>query len=515
MRMLDEKEIKQLKDCLKKKKLTKLRAVIYARKSAEDEKDTSLPTQVALCQSFVDQYDFLEVIHIFQEDNVSGMFTEGRTEYLKMMSLAEKREIDAIVVMKLDRLARDLADSLTAMKLLNSYGCHLLAGDDVSDSETPAGEFMRNVLLAQNQYHARRVASDVMSAECNNARKGETAGGKPPYGLKVVKKIFMINEDEAPAIKIMFNMTAKGKSYAQVVEKLNSLGYTTRAGKPFSYSTLYSLLRNDKYYGTYVYNREGGKRKRKRVLKEHFDEVRNATAIPPIIPKDLFDKVQKILDERKNICRPHQNTSPFILSGLVFCANCGHSMTGASGASGRSKSNYRTYSCPNHLARNGKACPTKAINADYLERFIKQNLTDYINDYLLTAKAGKIFETIKLVILEEQSVVKKQILNIEKSIKALLNKASQTSSQDLVAEYEKQATEQLEAKKQLQCSLEKLNAKMQKAQSIKNCFANGTKKLLEDDLFSSNEVARDIVRIFVNKIEVDDKNDNIEIFFNE
>ena len=59
------------------------------------------------------------------------MFTEGRTEYLKIMALAEKQEIDVIVVMKLDRLARDLSDSATTIKLLEMYGTYLIAGDDV------------------------------------------------------------------------------------------------------------------------------------------------------------------------------------------------------------------------------------------------------------------------------------------------------------------------------------------------------------------------------------------------
>ena len=56
------------------------------------------------------------------------------------------------------------------------------------------------------------------------------------------------------------------------------------------------MLENEKYYGTYIYNRENGKRKKNRVLLEHFDEVRNETAIPAIITKAQFDKVRAILE---------------------------------------------------------------------------------------------------------------------------------------------------------------------------------------------------------------------------
>lgn len=185
MRTLDKNEIKQLKQKLEQLKsktgITKLRTAIYARKSAEDETQTSIATQIAQCKQLIASYDFLELTDTFSEDNRSGMFTANRTEYHKLLNKAENKEIDVIVVMKLDRLARDLGDASTTIKLLNVFGCYLIAGDDITDSHTPVGEFLRNILLAQNQYHARRVASDVMATECNNARNGISAGGVPPY----------------------------------------------------------------------------------------------------------------------------------------------------------------------------------------------------------------------------------------------------------------------------------------------------------------------------------------------
>ena len=255
MRVLTDKELLSLKEILasrkKKHGISHLRVAIYARKSAEDDKQTSIPTQISLCERFVSDYsDLLQVKYKFSEDDASGMQSYNRPEYLKMMSLAEQQLIDVIMVVKFDRLARDLADITTAIKLLNLYGCQLIAGDDVSDANTPAGEFMRSILFAQNQYHARRVASDVMATECHNAKNGLTAGGTPPFGLKIVDKRFEINHNEAPAVKLMFEMVDKGHSYADIINELERLGYTTRKNTPFTYTTINSMLRNDKYYGT-------------------------------------------------------------------------------------------------------------------------------------------------------------------------------------------------------------------------------------------------------------------------
>ena len=77
--------------------IEKLRTAIYARKSAEDERQTSLPTQIEVCKEFISEYDMLTLTKIYSEDNVSGMFTDNRTEYLAMLAAAERQEIDVIV----------------------------------------------------------------------------------------------------------------------------------------------------------------------------------------------------------------------------------------------------------------------------------------------------------------------------------------------------------------------------------------------------------------------------------
>ena len=255
------------------------------------------------------------------------MFT-NRTEYQKMLNLAKSGGIDVIVVMKLDRLNRNYANGETAIKLLNSYGCFVIAGD-MKNPETPVDEFTRGILMLQNQYIVRLIASDTMRVEMNNVKNGLSAGGVAPYGYTVINKRYYINEDEAPAIRVIFDKISKGESYSQVIGELNRLGYTTRSGQQFSYTTLNAMLKNEKYCGIYVYNRKDGKKKKNRVLIENFDEVRNETAIPPIIDRKKFDKVQKILKQR--VTMPVSNlNSPFILTGLIFCKQCGSSMSGVS-----------------------------------------------------------------------------------------------------------------------------------------------------------------------------------------
>ena len=422
MRTLNIDEISAFNQLLKEKQkqgIKTLRAAIYARKSSTDETETSLSTQIALCTEFIKSYDFLELTATFQEDDCSGMHMDKRTQFLAMLEKAEKREIDVIVVVRIDRISRSAADSFAIFNRLNLCGCSLIAGDDISSKDTPAGEFMRGIMVCQNQYQARVTASRVMQSEIHNVQTGYSAGGQAPYGLKVIDKQFEIDEDEAPAVRTMFSMAAKGKSYSQIVEKLESLGYKTRQGDKFTYSTISCMLRNDKYYGTYVYNRQDGKRRKNRVLIEKFEEERNSKAIPPIITKATFDKVQAMLDGRK-ACRPRQNVnSDYILTGYITCKSCGGSMSGQSNVGGRNNKRCRYYACLNHSSRRGGVCKTKNINADYLETAVKLILTDKINEYLLSAEAESVFDIMKLSKTEVAKALNKRIQRLREKHKLL------------------------------------------------------------------------------------------------
>lgn len=513
MRTLEDKEIVILKKKLQARGVEKLRVAIYARKSAEDERQTSLETQVKTCENFIAHYDFLECAYTFKEDNVSGMFTKNRKQYLQMLDLAERKEIDVILVMRLDRLARDLGDSATAIKLLKAYDCYLIAGDDISDSTTPVGEFMRGILLAQNQYHSRYVASAVMAVECRNAKDGKSAGSAPPYGLKVVEKRFQINEDEAPAIRLMFDRVAKGHSYKQVIEELTALGYKTRKGNAFSQSTLHSLLRNEKYYGTYVYNREGGKRKKRRVLIEHFDEVKNAQAIPPIIDKSLFDQVQAVLNQRKTT-RPKQNANPaYVLTDLLYCKQCSCSFSGATQTGGRNKIRYRAYT---HTHKQRENCKANKINAEYLEKAVKSVILESLNAYVKDSPLSQsVFSRLENELQEKFARLSRYSFELDSKINTFLEKASNGNlDEKLVERYEKQARDYIETQEKVNADIERLNLKIQKIRSIKVC-SQADEILTVEDVFPTDEITRETIRIFIKRIEIDEENDDIEIIFHD
>lgn len=438
------------------------------------------------------------------------MFTD-RAEYQKLINLAKSGGTDVIVVMKLDRLNRDYANGETAIRLLNSFGCYVIAGD-MKNSETPVDEFTRGILMLQNQYIVRLIASDTMRVEINNVKNGLSAGGQAPYGYTTVEKRYCINETEAPAIRLMFKKIAEGESYKQVIDELSNLGYTTRNGRPFSYSSLNAILKNHKYCGVYIYNKKGGKRKKNRVLIEEFDEIRNDTAIPPIITKKQFDKVQDILNNRNTVSTPKADSS-FILTGLVYCKQCGTSMSGLSQISGRNKTKYRTYACPKHLNKNGKSCDTKPINADYLEKTVKEIITESVNDYI---QQSPLSETILSETLEsidkEIAAMKRNKNDIDVKINNLVDRITRSGNQTLISKYE---TNIVESEKKQQTLKSNIDIAENKKRAIETLRKNGVVELLSsDELFTDINESRKLIRIFIKCIEISDSDDEINIIFN-
>lgn len=516
MRSLNDKEIEFLKKLLTTKQkqhgITKLRTAVYNRKSSEDEKQTSIETQYDECINFIDNYDFLELTEKFQEDNVSGMFTDIRTEFNRMLDKVDNGEIDVIVVMKLDRFSRSIEDASRSIKRIQQANCILIAGDINCMPNTPSDGLFFNLMTALNQYYAQRSASDIMASECNNAKKG-LATGLVPYGYKIVRpekkdppQIF-INESEAPAVRLIFKMIAQGNSYNQVIDELDSQAYRTRKGEKFCKSTLNSMLKNEKYCGNIIYNRIGGKRKKHRVLIEQFDEIRNEGAIPPIIDKELFDKVQDILTQ-KSVCRPKRNISTYILTGVLCCKNCGKPMSGSLTGSKR----IRNYICPCHTKKGIEHCDTKDINADKLERAIKLTLTDLINAYI--AKTNIPLKDIKGIYenyTKDKTNYERKITDFDNTIKKLVLLSASTTDNVLIEEYQKQVKECNTERQRLQA---KKTAK-EKAINQLSAILCGKNKIHTtiptNKIFNNVNISRQLVQLLIDKIHID--NNEIKIQF--
>lgn len=271
------------------------------------------------------------------------------------------------------------------------------------------------------------------------------------------------------------------------------------------------MLHNIKYQGTYLYNREDGKKKSKRVLLEKYDEVRNEGAIPAIVTKSTFDKVQSILDCRTQ-CRPNLNThSEYILTGKLYCAKCGSTMSGTANCGGRNKTRIRTYACPNHSSRRGNVCDTKAINSLYLESAVKSAITEAINAYVRDKdNLASIVRQAKSSYREQINSTSRRIASLRDNVSHLLNKAASTTAALLSTRYEQEANEAILAEQYHTEKLADLNAKLAAIDGLID-EAKEHPIITRDALFATDTLTRELVSLFIERIDVDDANDKITV----
>lgn len=335
-RKITEEEITLFKEILeykrkkeKTKKLEKLRCAIYARKSQEDTKDTSLQTQINYCKMIIDSCEMLELKGVYSEDKQSGMIEE-RPEFQRVMAGVAGNDIDVVICYRLDRFSRKLQITQKYEEIIRLNHAYLLAGDVTQIPDTASKMFIHQIFEATAELKARDTAEKVVNTFTDMARKGKYVCGKPPIGYECgFDGKLEINLDESVIIDKIFSSFLGGKSLSAIVKELNEKGVCTKNGNPFSKQAIHSILKNEVYAGTLIYNRKNAKGKKRKALLKKGAEVRVEDNHPAIVSKSDFKKVQKMLNNNAEL-KINDSKYIYLLSGLIKCKSCGKMMVGNS-----------------------------------------------------------------------------------------------------------------------------------------------------------------------------------------
>lgn len=425
------------------KTVKRIRVCIYLRKSTEDIKDNSLKLQLNEINKFIDSINktysedfffYYEDEDIYAEDNVSGMQGRLRPEFDSMLKNIEANPgfYGVCIVYKLDRFSRKLEDTLKYTALLKSYKC-VLKALDFEDNGDPTSDLLRNMLGVVAQYHAQNSALTSIKGTLKKVEEHKAVGLLPigliqekvklgDYNIKGASKI-TIDEDKAIIIKEIFNQYALGKSISDIENYLKEKQYKKYDGSYFSWQQIYYILRNKKYNGVYSYADPFRKHYRKYdngVKKPDYYEMKDA--FPKIIDDELFNKVQMMLDSKKGTHQLSGENTEYLLTGILYCSKCGKKIHGWSRSKYKGKK-YYDYLCPTHK-ENKSYCPTKAINKDYLEKYILEMVVLLVNDLIKNNKVliNKSIERYFNKQEEDLNSINKEIKKKENMINKLIDR---------------------------------------------------------------------------------------------
>ena len=294
----------------------RLRCAVYTRKSSEEGLEqafNSLDAQREACEAYI-KSQAGEGWHLirtrYDDGGVSGG-TMDRPALQQLLADIRARKVDTVVVYKVDRLTRSLADFAKIVEVLDTHGISFVSVTQQFNTTTSMGRLTLNMLLSFAQFEREVTGERIRDKIAASKRKGMWMGGFVPLGYDAKDRTLVINEAEAETVRAVFRLYLEHGNVRRVKEEADRLGLATkvrpaedgrmRGGRPLSRGYIYKLLGNPIYVGRIAH-------------KGEVYEGQHA----PIIDAKTWDAVQAKLasnahDRRAGI----RAAEPSLLAGLL------------------------------------------------------------------------------------------------------------------------------------------------------------------------------------------------------
>jgi DNA invertase Pin-like site-specific DNA recombinase len=293
------------------------RCAVYCRVSTDERLDqefNSIEAQKESGRAFVASQQS-EGWRSVADDYSDGGFSGGNTERPALKRLVadiQAGRIDIVVVYKIDRLTRSLADFSKMVEVFERHHVSFVSVTQQFNTTTSMGRLMLNVLLSFAQFEREITGERIRDKIAASKKKGLWMGGVPSLGYDVHDRRLIINEAEAAIVRRIYRDMLTIGSITRISEQLSLEGVTTkawttqdgkvRAGAPMDKKYLHKILRNRLYLGE---------------LSHRGTWVPGAH--PPIIDKELWDAVNSVIDARvRAMPRKSRETMEYLLRGLLY-----------------------------------------------------------------------------------------------------------------------------------------------------------------------------------------------------
>jgi len=292
-----------------------MNCLLYARVSTDKQaqKDLSIPAQIAAMKEYARKNGWKVVGHFVDEGESAR--TANRPELKRLIQhCKEDKDVDLVLVHKIDRLARNLIDYATIKAILKQKGIRLVSVSEPFD-DSPIGHLLENIIASISEWYSANLGEEIKKANLAKLKRGEWPH-KPPYGYKSVKgengRVKHVpHEETAPLVRQAFELFSTGNySLKAVSEEMHTRGLRTRYGRMYSPESMKTLLTRRFYIGRMEWKGREHKGKHK-----------------PIVPRELFYRVEEVL-KRRSVDTGEKGRRKFLLRGIAYCRVCDQRLTG-------------------------------------------------------------------------------------------------------------------------------------------------------------------------------------------
>ena len=513
---------------------------IYARQSIEKKDSLSIEQQIERCKKKADNPERCE---IYQESK-SGKDTIHRDQFNRMMEGVRAGRISKIIVYRLDRISRSLADFAKMWEELNTYGVQFVSCTEDFDTSTPMGDAMLKIAMVFAEMERKIIVQRVTDSYFALARKGFFMGGPTPFGFTKVQylidgkrtKAFQADPACKDVILQMFTQYATSDvSIGALARQCKEQGIQSARGTFFTSSSIGRILRHPVYVkadervyayfkskgaaiynpiedfcginGCYLYAPQqpySKDAKKKRSGRKFSDLSNTQVIIAPhegIVPAGIWLACQDKLDRNRQVPCVQRGKHTW-MSGLMKCANCRLGVTVVNNNRGRNYINC--YGRKKHQCR-GRSYPWRL---DEIESAAELQLFHRLHQL-------KTVSPIEIDLPESQGVseLRTQIIKIEEQMDKIEHEILLATSDSIQARWrQKQAA--------LQMQLDECCAKLAELQSARNIKNQTFHPNVDVNFILHNwqtlelDTKKRIARTLIDFILVGDKReDGVQVFF--
>ena len=410
----------------------KIKVYTYKRVSTAMQIDGySLDAQRSRMKAYADFNDY-EIVGEYEDAGKSGKFIEGRMQFRQMMEDVKsgKDNISYVLVFKLSRFGRNAADVLSTLQVMQDFGVNLICVEDGIDSSKDAGKLMISVLSAVAEIERENIRVQTMEGRIQKAREGKWNGGFAPYGYQLVNGKLEINEEEAVAIRTIYdqyvNTDIGSNGISKYLENHGIRKIQRQNGKNplFDAHLVRLILKNPVYCGKIAYGRRKTEKVHGTRNEYHLVEQDNFLLVDglheAIIPEDVWNAAQaKLIAQAKKYehVNKGKNERKHLLSGIVKCPICGAGMYGNKSIKykkdGTKYKDFFYYGCKHRGMQRGHKCDyRKQIREELLDAAVAEVIVKLVSNPHFAAMMQE-----KINMKVDTTAIDQEITNYEKQLR--------------------------------------------------------------------------------------------------
>ncbi len=371
------------------------RCAVYCRVSSDERLDQSFNSidaqrEAGIAYVASQKAEGWELVPDFYEDPGFSGGNMERPGLKRLLKDIQAGKIDIVVVYKIDRLSRSLADFA---KMVEVFDNHMVSFSSVTqqiNSATSMGRLMLNVLLSFAQFEREVTGERIRDKIAASKRKGMWMGGSVPLGYRVENRALQIEPQEAELVQRIFEQFITEKSTTKIVKELNEQGIQTKRKKTFCKQSIYKILHNRTYIGEISHKGEGFPAQHEGLIDSTTWEQTHA-----ILSQDNRQRCRNTWEKK--------NRNDFLLRGIAYTQD-GDLLIPMATKKPNGKV-YRYYVINKKIHKGAEAAQSWNYQAAMLEGAVTDKLLEYLRSERMVDKYWSEIQKINPSIDEPQAVV--------------------------------------------------------------------------------------------------------------